>query len=42
MTAFKPVDRQCAIDGMYEPDFADPGALVSGDFSEPVVAGGAW
>jgi hypothetical protein len=40
VTSFKPVDRHCAIDGMYEPDFANAGALVSGDFPEPVVSGG--
>jgi hypothetical protein len=34
------VNSQCAIDGIYEPDFADAGALVSGKFNGLVVSGG--
>src|SRR5206468_4065262 len=39
-SGFEPVDSQRAIDGMYEPDFADAGALVGGQFNDLVVARG--
>jgi len=34
---FELVNSQCAIDGMYEPDFANAGALVSGKLDDLVV-----
>jgi hypothetical protein len=37
---FNAVDCQCAIEGVYEPYFAEAGALVNRDFTEPVVSGG--
>ena len=42
MPRLESVETQRAIDGIDEPDFADPSALVGGKFSNPVVSGGAW
>ena len=39
-TVLKPVDSQCSIDGVYEPDLGDAGALVDREFDDLVVAGG--
>ena len=39
-TVFKPVDSQCPIGGVYEPDLGDAGALIDWEFDDLVVAGG--
>ena len=39
-TAFKPVDSQCSIGGVYEPDLGDAGALIDWEFDDLVVTGG--
>jgi len=38
-TVFKPVDSQCSIGGLYEPDLGDAGALVDWEFDDLVMAG---
>src|SRR5437763_9918173 len=41
-TVFEPVDCQCSICGMDQPDFGNAGTLVERDFDALIVAGGAW
>lgn len=39
-THFEPINSQCELDRMYEPDLPDTGALVSGNFHKPVMPSG--
>ena len=38
-SSFKPVESQRAINGIYEPDFADAGTLVNREFNALVMVG---
>ena len=40
VSCFQPVESQNALDGVYEPNLADTGALVNWKFDAPVMVGG--